>query len=142
MGVLIWVLANIYIGESSLVLLISDALSPIGRMFGLDGAILLAFILGIPANEIVIPLLIMIYSSVGVLPADISLASVRELFLLNGWTVGTAVCCATFALFHWPCSTSLITVYKETKSIKNTILAFIIPSVTGLALCFIINILL
>ena len=142
MGLLIWLLANLRVGEGSILSLTADALLPVARPFGMDGAILLAFILGIPANEIVIPLLVMIYSSGGALAQDSSLLAVRELFILNGWEVRTAVCTAIFALFHWPCSTSLITVYKETKSIKATFLSFIIPTAIGLALCFAVNLIL
>ena len=86
---------------------------------GLDGAIILAFILGIPANEIVIPILTMLYMSNGTFGAELSIEAISELFSMNGWNFTTALCMAIFALFHWPCSTSLITVYKETKSAKR-----------------------
>ncbi|MBE6644483.1 MAG: ferrous iron transport protein B [Ruminococcaceae bacterium] len=139
MGLVIFLLSNIFIDGKSLVLYASDFLEPIGQIMGLDGKILLAFILGIPANEIVIPILIMLYTSGGVFGADMTSAAMGNLFSENGWCAVTAVCMALFALFHWPCSTSLITVYKETGSIKYTVLAMLIPTFVGFALCTAVN---
>ena len=135
MGALIWLLAVIKPDGVSIIARVSDFLDPVGRFFGMDGAILLAFLLGIPANEIVIPILVVIYSSASSIGAEVSTDYISALFAENGWTAVTAICTAIFALFHWPCSTSLITVYKETKSLRCTILAFIIPTVVGLLLC-------
>ena len=139
MGAVIFILANITVGDKSLIAHIAGALDPIGHIFGLDGGILLAFILGLPANEIVIPVLLIIYSVGGAIGADTGISEIGSILADNGWSAVTAACCAVFALFHWPCSTSVITVYRETKSIKDTALAVIIPTVTGLFLCFLIN---
>ncbi len=138
MGALIWIMAAIKPDGVSILAHVSDFLEPVGQFFGMDGAILLAFMLGIPANEIVIPILIVIYSSASSIGAEVSTSYIRTLFLENGWTSVTAICTAVFALFHWPCSTSLITVYKETKSFGYTVLAFLIPTGVGLSLCAII----
>ena len=106
---------------------------------GLDGAVILAFLLGIPANEIVIPIMAMIYSSTGVMGAELGTAALSSLFVGAGWSEITAVCAAVFAVFHFPCSTSLITVYRETRSKKLTLLSFILPAIIGFTLCVIIN---
>jgi len=106
---------------------------------GLDGVILLAFVLGLPANEIVIPIMLMIYSSTGAIGSEMGIPAMLELFSLNGWTPLTAVCASVFGLFHSPCSTSLITVYKETKSKKITLISFLLPTLIGFLLCVIIN---
>lgn len=139
MGLVIFLLSNISVGGVSLVAHAAGFLDPIGKIMGLDGAILLAFILGLPANEIVIPILIMLYTSGGAFGGDMGNAAMAELFAMNGWTVVTAVCMAVFALFHWPCSTSIITVYKETKSMKHTVVAALLPAVIGFLICVIIN---
>lgn len=136
MGALIWIMAVLKPGGVSILAHVSEFLDPLGRFFGMDGSILLAFILGIPANEIVVPILIVIYSSATSIGGELGTAAIGTLFLENRWTPVTAACTAIFALFHWPCSTSLITVYKETKSVRYTLLAFIIPTAVGLALCF------
>lgn len=135
MGLLIFVLSGIRIGDLSLTSYAALALDPIGRFMGLDGAILLAFILGLPANEIVIPLLVMIYTSGGSFDSTVGLSGMTELFLNNGWTLVTAVSVILFSLFHWPCSTSVITVYKETKSKKYTAIATLLPTLVGFILC-------
>jgi ferrous iron transport protein B len=139
MGLLIFILSNIYIGDSSLVSVAASALDPVGKIMGMDGEILLAFILGLPANEIVIPILIMLYTSSGFVGADMSIESMAEIFIQKGWTPMTAVSVALFALFHWPCSTSIITVYKETKSLGQTALAVILPTAVGFLLCVTVN---
>ena len=139
MGLLIWILANISLGGVSFISVLSDFLNPIGRLMGLDGVILLAFILGLPANEIVIPIMLMIYSSGGSIGGEIGLSAIREVFIGAGWTPLTVICAAVFALFHWPCSTSLITVYKETKSKKLSLISFLLPTVIGFTLCALIN---
>jgi ferrous iron transport protein B len=138
MGALIWTMAFIKPGGISILAHVSDFLEPLGRFFGMDGAVLLAFMLGIPANEIVIPILVVIYSSASSIGAQVSTSYISALLIENGWTPITAVCTAVFALFHWPCSTSLITVYKETKSLGYTVLAFLIPTVVGLSVCAVI----
>lgn len=138
MGAIIWLMAVIKPGGISILAHVSDFLDPFARVFGMDGSILLAFILGIPANEIVIPILIVIYSSATSIGSEAGISAIGALFVENGWTPVVAVCTAIFALFHWPCSTSLITVYKETKSLSYTALAFAIPTAVGLSLCFIV----
>lgn len=139
MGLLIFILASIKIGDVSLVSYAAYALDPVGRFMGLDGAILLSFILGLPANEIIIPILIMIYSSSGSFDSGIGLTAMTEMFINNGWTAATAVSVAIFSLFHWPCSTSAITVYKETKSKKYTAIAVLLPTAVGFILCSLFN---
>ena len=139
MGLLIFVLSSIQIGDTSLITYASDFLDPVGRIMGLDGAILLAFILGLPANEIVIPILVMIYTAGGALGADIGVSGMADIFINNGWTLMTAVSVAIFSLFHWPCSTSIITVYKETKSKKYTALAALLPTAFGFIICVALN---
>ena len=138
MGAVIWLLAALEIDGISILAHVSEFLDPFGRIFGMDGAVILAFLLGIPANEIVIPILVVIYSSATSIGTEVSAAGLCELFVANGWGAVTAACTAIFALFHFPCSTSLITIYKETKSLRLTVLAFLIPTALGLALCFII----
>jgi ferrous iron transport protein B len=138
MGLLIFLLYDIYVSGSSLASHAAELLNPLGRLFGLDGVILISFILGIPANEIVVPIMLTLY--VGSQSRE-GATALSEIFLVSGWTVKTAICCAVFALFHFPCSTTLITVYKETKSVKYTFLAFFIPTFIGLLFCFVINLL-
>lgn len=134
-GIVLWMMGNFTVGGSSLLSISAGFLDPLGRMMGLDGFILLAFILGLPANEIVIPILIMGYMrTTSMLELD-SLEALRQLFLINGWTTLTAVCTMLFALCHWPCGTTLLTAKKETQSLKWTALTFIIPTVTGIVVC-------
>lgn len=139
MGALIYILSNVYVGGSSIAGYAAELLDPFGKLFGMDGVIILSFILGIPANEIVIPIMIMLYTSLGESHATESVYEIGRIFLENGWEFKTVLCTAIFALFHFPCSTTLITVYKETKSKKYTFLAFLIPTVTGLLLCAGVN---
>lgn len=134
-GVVIWVLANLYIGDLSILIHISNFLDPFARIIGFDGIILLAFILAIPANEIVIPIILMAYLSTGSMVDFSSFDSLREVLISNGWTYLTALNLLLFSLFHWPCSTTLMTIKKETGSWKWTIYSFIIPTVIGLSLC-------
>ena len=116
----------------------TDFLDPFAHWFGMDGVILMAFILGFPANEIVIPIIIMSYMATGSLADMQSLEQFHTLLLQNGWTIVTAICVMLFYMFHFPCSTTCITIFKETKSIKWTGLAFLLPTLTGLLLCFIV----
>ena len=136
MGLLTWILSTVDVGDSSLLWAAAELLEPIGAFFGMDGVILLAFILGIPANEIVVPLMLAIYSSGGAAPMTDSIFS---LFYSNGWTALTAASTAAFALFHWPCATSLITLYRETHSKRAVFLGFAIPTVLGLICCLFIR---
>lgn len=140
-GVLIWLLANLSIGDATLLAHLSAGLEPVGNMLGLDGVILLAFILGLPANEIVVPIMLMCYLSEGSLVEVAGLADMKLLLLENGWTGLTALCTLVFMLFHWPCATTLLTVRRETESLRWTALAAIIPTAWGAGLCMLINLL-
>lgn len=137
-GLIIWLLANISVNDISILNYCTDFLDPFAQLIGMDGVILMAFILGFPANEIVIPIIIMAYMSTGSLADMQSLEQFHTLLINNGWTIVTAVCVMLFYLFHFPCSTTCITIYKETKSFKWTALAFLLPTLTGLLLCFLV----
>ena len=134
-GLLIWLLGNISINDISLLTLCADMLDPFGKFLGLDGVILLAFILGFPANEIVLPLVLMGYLSTGTLVEIGSLTDLAALLTANGWTAVTALCFILFSLFHWPCSTTCLTIHKETGSIRWTILAALLPTALGSFVC-------
>lgn len=138
-GLLIWILANVTAGGTSLLAHCTGFLDPFARLFGLDGVILMAFILGFPANEIVIPLIIMGYMATGSLTEMESLSSLKALLSDNGWTWLTAVCTMLFSLMHWPCSTTCLTIRKETGSLKWTAVSMLVPTVTGLLLCGIVT---
>ena len=134
-GLLIWTLANVTVGSASLLQHFVSFLEPAGTLLGLDGAILAAFILGLPANEIVIPLVVMIYLTQGNLTGMEDLTLLRTIFVDNGWTAVTAVCFVLFSLMHWPCSTTLLTIHKETGSWKWTGAAVLIPTICGVLSC-------
>ncbi len=134
-GLVIWLLANLRVGDTQVLRLLADALEPAGRFLGMDGVILLAFILGFPANEIVLPIMLMTYLCQGTLVEAQGLDSLRALLVANGWTLKTAACVALFSLFHWPCSTTTLTVYKETHSLKWTAVAVLLPTLVGVTLC-------
>ncbi|MBR5539957.1 MAG: ferrous iron transport protein B [Clostridia bacterium] len=134
-GLLIWVLANVTVGEVSILQHCATFLDPFAQLMGLDGVILIAFILGFPANEIVVPIMIMTYMAGGSLIELESYTAMRELFVSNGWTWQTAISMLLFTLWHWPCSTTLMTVKKETGSFKWTILAFVLPTAMGILSC-------
>lgn len=137
-GLLIWCMANIFVGDSSLLRICADFLDPVGRFMGLDGIILMGFILGFPANEIVVPIIIMGYMCSGNLTEMRNLTELKMLLYQNGWTVTTALCVITFSLLHFPCATTCLTIFKETKSIRWTALAFILPTVCGVVVCALI----
>lgn len=134
-GFVIWCLANLSLDGVSLLQHCANALDPFGRILGLDGVILLAFILGFPANEIVLPLTLMGYLSMGTLVETNSLTDLATVLLANGWTQTTALCFLLFSLFHWPCSTTCLTIHKETASWRWTAVAFVLPTVFGVLLC-------
>ena len=138
-GLLIWILANVSVGDISLLVYLSNILDPVGKFMGLDGAIILAFILGFPANEIVIPILLMIYLSEGTLVDMSNMSELHTLLISNGWTGITALCCILFMLFHFPCSTTCLTIWKETKSFKWTAVSFLIPTICGVIICSLIS---
>lgn len=133
-GMLLWVLANVRAGEGTLLSSAAALLEPLGRAMGLDGMLLLAFILGFPANEIVLPIAIMGYRAQGSLTA-VDSGSLLTVLQSNGWTWQRAVSMLLFTLLHWPCSTTLLTIRRETGSRKWTALAFLLPTVLGIALC-------
>lgn len=136
-GVVTWILANIYIGDMSIISHVASFLNPFAQYIGLDGFILLAFILGLPANEIVVPILLMAYLATGSMVEFESIDSLRQILVANGWTTLTALNVLIFTLLHWPCATTLLTIKKETGSLKWTVLAAILPTVIGIGLCFI-----
>lgn len=135
-GALIWLLANIDYNSASLLTHCAQFLDPFAYLIGLDGYILLAFILGFPANEIVIPIIIMSYLASGNLTELDSLKSMQQLFINHGWTSLTAVCVMLFSLVHWPCSTTCLTIRKESGSWKWTLVAILLPTLIGFILCF------
>ncbi len=136
-GLLLWVMANVTVGGATLLSHCAAFLDPFARLMGLDGVILMAFILGFPANEIVIPIILMAYLAQGSLLELDSLAEMRELFVANGWTWVTAVNVMIFSLMHWPCSTTLLTIKKETGSWRWTALAALLPTAAGMVLCMV-----
>lgn len=137
-GLLLWVMANVQVADASLLAHCAAFLDPFARLFGLDGTILMAFILGFPANEIVFPIIIMAYMAQGQLTDMGDLTALRELLVNNGWTGLTAVCTMLFSVMHWPCSTTCLTIRKETGSAKWTMLAILIPTLAGLAVCLVV----
>lgn len=137
-GLIIWLMANVSVGGSSLLTYAAGFLDPFARLIGLDGYILMAFILGLPANEIVIPILIMSYISSGAILELDSLEALRQLLISHGWTWLTGVCVMLFSLMHFPCGTTLWTIKKETLSLKWTLASFAIPTAAGIAVCFIV----
>ncbi len=137
-GLVIWLLANIAPEGVSLLNRLADFLDPFAALLGLDGIILLAFILGLPANEIVVPIMIMGYMSTGNIIELDSLQELQCLLIENDWTTTTAVCTILFSLLHWPCSTTLLTIKKETNSLKWTALAFALPTACGALLCAVV----
>lgn len=135
-GLLIWIMANMQLDGITLLAHFSGFLDPFARLLGMDGVILMAFILGLPANEIVIPIIIMAYMAQGSLLEFDSLAQLRDLLVNNGWTWITAVSTMLFSLMHWPCTTTLLTIRKESGSLKWTAMSFLVPTVCGIVLCF------
>lgn len=135
-GLIIWLMANISVGDATLLAHCSGFLDPFAQVIGMDGVILLAFILGFPANEIVVPIIIMAYMAEGSLLDISDLSVLRDLLVSHGWTWITAVSTMLFSLMHWPCSTTCLTIKKETQSVKWTIASFLVPTVTGIVVCF------
>ncbi|OYD07258.1 nucleoside recognition domain-containing protein [Paludifilum halophilum] len=135
-GVLTWILANIHWGGSSVLEHIIGFLDPFAYTLGLDGTILMAFILGLPANEIVLPILLMGYLSTGAMTEVNDLASLKQVFIDHGWTWLTALNVMLFSLLHYPCGTTLYTIYKETRSPKWTFFAAVIPTLIAVGVTF------
>ena len=138
-GGVIWLLANITLGDTTILAHITGFLNPVGQLMGLDGVILTAFLLGWPANEIVMPVMLMAYLAQGSLVDFDQLTGVQTLLEAHGWTMTTAVCTLLFTLFHWPCSTTCLTIYRESKSIKWTLVAVAVPTLLGVGLCVLVN---
>ena len=135
-GLIIWIMANINAGDISLLQHCANFLDPFANLIGMDGIILMAFILGLPANEIVIPIIIMSYMATGSMFEFDSLTELKTLLINNGWTWLTAVNVMLFSLMHFPCATTLLTIKKETQSVKWTLVSFLVPTITGLVICF------
>lgn len=138
-GLIIWVMANISFGNMTLLAHCSGFLDPFAKMLGMDGVILLAFILGLPANEIVVPIIIMAYMASGSIMELDSLWDLKQLLVHNGWTWITATSTMLFSLMHWPCSTTCLTIRKETQSWKWTAVSFAVPTIMGIIICFVFS---
>ncbi len=137
-GLVIYLLANVQVGGQTLLALCTGFLDPFARIFGLDGVLLTAFVLGFPANEIVLPIAVMAYAANGSLTSLPELGELRAMLVANGWSPVTALCALLFSLMHRPCSTTLITIHKESGSLKWTLLGFLIPTVAGFGACFLV----
>ncbi|MFZ5649586.1 MAG: nucleoside recognition domain-containing protein [Bacillota bacterium] len=138
-GGIIWIMANVRVGDSSILAHVAGWLNPLGQLLGMDGYILTAFILGLPANEIVLPILIMSYLATGSMTTLDSPEALHRLLVVDhGWTWLTIVCVMLFALLHYPCGTTLWTVWRESGSARWTVLAALVPLVTACAVCFIV----
>lgn len=134
-GIIIWICANIYIGDVSILVHVANFLDPIAKVIGLDGFILLAFILGFPANEIVIPILLMAYLSTGSM-IEMDNFALGSVLIEHGWTYLTALNVMLFSLLHWPCATTLLTIKRETGSLKWTVVGFLLPTCLAFIVCF------
>ena len=136
-GALIWILGNVYVGGGTLMTHAADVLSPIGLLIGLDGIILLAYIIAIPANEIIIPTIIMGHMGTSMMTELESTAELHALFAAQGFTVVTAICLMLFSVLHYPCATTTHTIWKETRSAKWTLLSNLIPLAVAFLGCFV-----
>ena len=138
-GIVIWLFANISISGTSILTIIANFLDPLANLMGLDGYILTGFILGIPANEIVLPIILMCYLNGTSLVNMEDTAQIGQILIQNGWTILTAINVMIFTILHFPCSTTLMTIKKETGSLKWTVISFLIPTVCGIVLCMCTN---
>lgn len=138
-GMLIWLLANVTAGGDTLLNHCTSFLDPFARLLGLDGVILASFLLGIPANEIVLPIMLMAYLQQGQLVELSGFADLKGLLLAQGWTPITACCVMVFSLMHWPCSTTLLTIKRETGSVRWMAVAFLLPTLLGMTCCALIH---
>ena len=138
-GLIIYIMSNTLVYGKTLLFYCADFLNPFAQLIGLDGIILTAFILGFPANEIVLPLIIMAYTNSGFITDGFSTSFIQNLLTSNGWTIKTAICMLIFTLCHWPCSTTILTKKKKTASIKWTIISILLPTVFGVIICFTVN---
>ncbi len=137
-GALIWLLGHVQMGGMSLLARLFALLDPLGRLLGMDGVMLSAFVLGTPANEIVLPIALMGYLGEGTLVEADSLASLPALLAANGWNARFALCAMLFSLCHWPCATTLVTIARETRSAKWTLLSALLPTLCGMGLCMLV----
>jgi len=134
-GGLIWLLGNVHVGDGSVMSHLIDWLNPVGWLLGLDGAILLAYIIALPANEIVVPTLIMAYMS-GTQMTDLQdMSRLSQLFQQNNWTLTTAACMMLFSLLHYPCATTTWTIYRETGSVRWTLWSNLMPLAIAVLVC-------
>lgn len=138
-GAIIWLAANININGNSILYILGNFFEPIGKIMGLDGYILLAFILGFPANEIVIPILIMCYTASGTMAECSGMEELGLMLRDNGWSILTAACFILFSVMHFPCATVCQTIYRETKSLKWTLTGIILPALTGVIICMAVS---
>ena len=138
-GLVIWLFSNLSFNGLSLLQIFSGFLDPFGKFIGLDGVIIMAFLLGFPANEIVIPIMIMGYMSLGMITDMGDLNLLKNLFVSNGWTYVTAICVMLFSIFHFPCLTTIFTIKKETGKWKWAFISFIVPLIVGIVLCFFVK---
>lgn len=134
-GLVIWLFANLGINGQSLLNIIANFLEPFARLLGLDGYILTAFILGMPANEIVLPIILMCYLGNNSLVDLEDTFSIGQVLIQNGWTMLTAINVMIFTCLHFPCTTTLLTIKKETGSLKWTIVSFLLPTICGILIC-------
>ena len=133
-GLLIWVLAHVTLGDTTLLAHLTSLLNPLGKLMGMDGVILTGFLLALPANEIILPCILMAYTAAGGL-LELEGSALLTVLIGQGWDWTTAVSVILFTLFHWPCATTLLTIRKETGSLGWTVLAFILPTACGVILC-------
>ncbi len=136
-GIVIWIFSNVSIGNISILDFIANSLNPFAKLIGLDGYILTGFILGIPANEIVLPIILMGYLRNKQLLDIENVSVIGNILIENGWTLLTAINVMIFTLLHFPCGTTLLTIKKETKSLKWTVVSFLLPTLCGIIICFI-----
>lgn len=139
-GIIIWFFANVYIGDLSILTICSNFFEPFAKLIGVDGYIVVAFLLGLPANEIVMPILIMSYLKQKTMVDVDGFSGLKDVLIVNGWTALTAINTMILCLMHFPCATTLLTIKRETKSLRWTTLAFFLPTITGILICFITTI--
>lgn len=134
-GIVIWLLANVTLGDATLLTYLANFFDPFAKLMGLDGYIITAFILGLPANEIVLPIILMSYLQANTLVSLEDTFAIGNILIQNGWTFLTALNVMLFTLLHFPCATTLLTIKKETHSLKWMVLAFLLPTICGLCVC-------
>lgn len=138
-GLVIWLFANFGINGQSLLTIVANFLDPFAKLMGLDGYILTGFIFGMPANEIVLPIILMCYLGNNSLVNLEDTYSIGQILIQNGWTILTAINVMIFTCLHFPCTTTLLTIKKETRSLKWTVFSFILPTVCGIIFCLFTN---